>query len=90
MKEIGFTGWALFFQTNSPTTFADVDRQWSDVQNLLAVHKSQFFGERLERIRSTVSEHALEAGERFGASFAEPFRAVWFKNGVPTAQTPSK
>ena len=90
LKDIGFTGWVLFFQTNGPNTFADVDRNWSDAQDLLGVHKSQFFGERLERIKAMVSERALEAGDRFGVGFAEPFRAVWLEKGTPTVRTPSK
>lgn len=90
LAKIGFTGWALFFQTNGANTFADVDRQWGDAQDLLAVHKSQFFGERLQRIRAMVSERALEAGEKFGAGFAEPFRAVRYENGKVTGQRTSK
>lgn len=90
LEEIGFTGWVLFFQTNGPNTFADVDRHWGDAQDLLGVHKSQFFGERLERIKAMVSERALNAGEKFGAGFAEPFRAVYFSKGAVSTRAPSK
>jgi LmbE family N-acetylglucosaminyl deacetylase len=81
LEQTGFSGWALHFQTVAPNTFSDVDRTWGSAQDLLGVHRSQFFGERLAMIRNMVSENALEAGEKFQVGFAEPFRAMRYLGG---------
>lgn len=76
LKQIGFDGWALYFSTVAPNTFSDVGADWMEAQELLGVHKSQFYGEKLNLIKGIVSEYAVQAGEEFGVDFAEPFRAV--------------
>lgn len=77
LKQIAFRGWVLYFSTVAPTTAVDVDRTWAQAQDLLAVHKSQFNGEKLGFIQGMVSERALMTGEAFEMGFAEGFRAVW-------------
>jgi len=76
VKGAGFRGWLMCFATLGPTTAVDITNKWQGVENLLAIHKSQFYGERLRRIRGFVKAHAMEAGERFGPALAEQFRAV--------------
>jgi LmbE family N-acetylglucosaminyl deacetylase len=76
MKKSGFAGWSLYYHTLAPNTFADVGLEWADAQALLAIHASQFNGERLRLIRGIVGSHAQDAGLRFGTDFAEEFRAV--------------
>jgi LmbE family N-acetylglucosaminyl deacetylase len=83
LQKIGFTGWVLYFSTSSPNTFASTGEYWFEVAELLGVHESQFFGDKLNRIQAMVGGRAVEAGERFGVEMAEPFRAVWFQNGAP-------
>ncbi len=74
-RKVGFPGWLMLFATLGPNTAVDMTEKWPDVENLLAIHKSQFYGERLAWIRRSVKAHAMEAGERFGPALAEQFRA---------------
>jgi len=76
LQLIGFQGWALYFSTVAPTSAVDVDRTWTQAQDLLAIHKSQFYGEKLKMIQGFVTQHALDTGEKFDLGFAEGFRAV--------------
>ncbi|MBX3118302.1 MAG: PIG-L family deacetylase [Fimbriimonadaceae bacterium] len=75
-KKAEYNGWMMHFSTMGSNTAVDVSVFWSQAEELLAIHKSQFFGEKLERIRNTVSNNALNAGEQWGVAYAEPFRAV--------------
>jgi len=88
LREIAFTGCAMFFSTVAANTYSDVDKTWNQAQELLALHKSQFYGKRLEFIRGMVSDRAVDAGEFFGAGFAEPFRAVLYQEGRSVISDP--
>ena len=83
LAQMGFSGWALWMSTVAPNTFSDVDKTWEKAQDLLAVHASQFYGERLRLIRGIVSQYAIESGETFGVSYAEAFRAIRYEKGNP-------
>lgn len=76
IEKAAFKGWTMHYSTFGENTACDVSAYWAQAEDLLAVHKSQFFGEKLERIRNMVSNKAMEAGERFGTTYAEPLRAV--------------
>lgn len=74
-----FKGLFLLFATQGPNTAVDITDRWPDVEKLLAVHKSQFFGEKLTRIQNSVKAYKQEAGEVFGPALADSFRACRLK-----------
>jgi len=74
MAQVGFHGWVLRFQTSAPNTFIDVDKYWDEAQDALSAHASQY-DYRLDTVRNAATAYAEEAGDRFGASLAEAFRA---------------
>lgn len=78
-KKAGYRGLFLLYATSSPNTAVDVTRFWPDVENLLATHKSQFYGDRLIRIRGFVKAYKIEAGEIFGPALADSYRACRLK-----------
>ena len=57
------TQWILRFGTRAPNLYVDTSDLWEKRSELLAIHKSQFFGDRLEMIRGMVQERAMETGE---------------------------
>lgn len=77
----GFRGTFLLFATQGPNTAADVTSRWPEVEQLLAIHKSQFYGEKLDRIRGFVKAYKQEAGMEFGPALADSFRACRLKAG---------
>lgn len=68
--------WLLLFATMGPNYWVDTTGTWEKRSDLLAVHKSQFFGEKLGQIQGTIFEKATSEGEKIGAETAETFRAV--------------
>lgn len=79
--EAGFTGWLLLFSTQAPNYVVDVDSVWADRMSLLAIHKSQFYGEKLARVSAFIADSAANDGELRGYSFGEGFRAERFDGG---------
>lgn len=73
------TQWILRFGTRAPNLYVDTSGLWEKRSELLAIHKSQFFGERLERVRGMVEGRAYEYGEEAGTEMAEAFRATKLK-----------
>lgn len=74
-REAG-ASWLLRFSTHAPNLWIDTSDLWDRRSDLLAIHKSQFYGERLERIRGMVYGRAEEDGRRGGFDLAEAFRAT--------------
>jgi len=72
--EAKFTGWHLRFATMAPTFAVDVDSVWTERLDLLAIHKSQFSGEKLSRIRAFIADGAVEQAGEQGFSFGEAYR----------------
>ncbi|RYG70704.1 hypothetical protein EON77_13625 [bacterium] len=70
------TKWLLRFGTRAPNLWVDTSDSWDQRSELLAVHKSQFFGSKLPRIREMVYSRAEADGERGGFDLAEAFRAT--------------
>jgi LmbE family N-acetylglucosaminyl deacetylase len=68
--------WVLLFSTTAPDFYFDTTGTWTKREELLAVHKSQFFGEKLKRIQGFVMTKASEDGEKIGTETAESFRAI--------------
>jgi LmbE family N-acetylglucosaminyl deacetylase len=71
--------WALLFATNSPNFYFDTTGTWTKREELLAVHASQFYGEKLERVKGFVMSKAENEGEIIGTETAEAFRAIKLK-----------
>jgi len=74
-KESG-ANWLLHFATSAPNWYEDVSRTWEKKMALVRIHKSQFFGSRLERIESMLEFWSRRAGLDAGVALAEPYRCV--------------
>lgn len=68
--------WLLLFSTMAPNFYFDTSGTWTKREELLAVHQSQFYGEKLERIKGFVMSKASEDGEKIGTETAESYRAI--------------
>ncbi|MBV6457993.1 MAG: hypothetical protein HONBIEJF_01114 [Fimbriimonadaceae bacterium] len=68
--------WLMRFSTMTPNYVVDISDQWEAKRELLAIHKSQFFGERLRRVTNMVQNRAIEDGERIGVTYGEGFRCL--------------
>lgn len=72
--QYGKARWLMRFSTLAPNYVRDITDDWTTKSELLAVHESQFHGERLERVRGLVASRAEEDGERVGVPLGEGFR----------------
>ncbi len=72
----GIPRWVLMFQTNAPNHFFDIEKEWPNQQDLLAIHKSQFNGEHLDGIYAMVGGRAERDGRKSGLSMAEGLRCA--------------
>ncbi len=70
----------FFFASTAPNFSVATGDYWSKRSELIAIHKSQFSGEKLERVRSTLMEREFNDGELFGGDMAEAFRAMKLKD----------
>lgn len=66
----------LLFNTRAPNCYVDVQKYWFGKLDLLAIHESQFHGDRLLRISSYLADRALRDGEAAGQGMSESFRYV--------------
>ncbi|MGV3615926.1 MAG: PIG-L deacetylase family protein [Fimbriimonas sp.] len=78
-KESGIPTWALLFSTIAPNFVVDITDDWERKQELLAIHASQFHGERLVRVTNMVAGTAEVDGERIGVALGEGFRCIKLK-----------
>lgn len=76
VRKAGFKGWVLGCSTRAPNYVADGSAYFAWQRKLVAIHKSQFSGERLERIVRMTEGRILEAGEPYGYQAGIEFRAV--------------
>lgn len=68
--------WLMRFSTSHANYFQDITDYWPEKEAMLKIHKSQFYGERLERVTNMVEDRAIEDGERIDATYGEGFRVV--------------
>lgn len=68
--------WLLLFATNAKNYFVDTEKFWSERTRLVAIHKSQFFGEKLPAITGMLYQKEIDDGAESGYEMAEGFRAV--------------
>jgi LmbE family N-acetylglucosaminyl deacetylase len=72
--------WLLLFATTAKNYYVDTSKYWDDRAKLIAIHKSQFSGEKLELIKGTLYEKELNDGEEGGFELGEGFRVVRLKD----------
>jgi LmbE family N-acetylglucosaminyl deacetylase len=72
--------WLLLFATTAPNYTVDTSKYWQKRSELLAVHKSQFSGVKLNLIRGTVYDKEMKDGEAAGFELGEAFRAIKLKD----------
>ena len=68
--------WLLRFSTIAPNFAVDVTEQWQSKRDLLALHKSQFGGEKLRRIEGFVAHSAEQYGSLLHVRYAEGLRCT--------------
>lgn len=71
--------WVMRFSTIGPNYVRDISDDWEEQQKLLKIHKSQFYGERLERVTEMVESRALDEGFTIGKTYGEGFRCSELK-----------
>lgn len=75
--------WLLMFQTIAENYTVDISDQWDEKTRLLALHRSQFSGKKLELVTGFVEDMAVGYGEKVNATYGEGFRCV--RLGATTA-----
>ncbi|MCO5298118.1 MAG: PIG-L family deacetylase [Fimbriimonadaceae bacterium] len=68
------TQWLMRFSTRAPNFVVDVTDQWEEHKRLVAIHKSQFYGERLERVTNLIESNLEDDGARIGTLLGVGFR----------------
>ena len=68
--------WLMRFSTRAPSFTVDVSDEWEGHQKLLAIHRSQFFGERLEGVKNMVASNLETDGERIDTTHGVGFRCT--------------
>lgn len=66
----------LLFATTSPNFTVDTSKYWPTREKLLAVHKSQFYDDKLEMIKGMVHTRTIEAAEDTNFELGEAYRVV--------------
>jgi LmbE family N-acetylglucosaminyl deacetylase len=74
--EAGVGQWLMLFSTSAPNYVVDITDRWERKKGLLAIHASQFSGERLEGVTNLVASRAEEDGDRIGVTHGEGFRCI--------------
>lgn len=75
-KKCGIPKWCLLFSTSAPNYAFDITDLWDRKKELMSNHKSQWTGEKFDRVTNMVASIAEEDGEKFGMSLAEGFRCL--------------
>lgn len=75
-KKSGVPKWCLLFSTIAPNFVVDIEDVWDEKKTLLATHRSQWTGERFDRVTNMVASYAEEDGEKFDLGMGEGFRCV--------------
>lgn len=75
-KRTGIPQWCLLFATRAPNYAVDISDLWDTKTALMANHKSQWSGKKLEGVSNMVYGFAETDGKPFGYEIAEGFRCV--------------
>jgi LmbE family N-acetylglucosaminyl deacetylase len=68
--------WVLQFSTSAPNHIVDISKEWDAQQELLAIHKSQFYGDHLTGIIGMVGGNAEKEGALAGFDYGEGLKCV--------------
>ena len=71
--------WLMMFQTIAPNYVVDITDLWEDQKNLLAIHKSQFYGKHLEGVENMIADRAEKDGAMIGVDMGEGLRCVMLR-----------
>lgn len=66
--------WLCRFSTRAPNFVVDVTDQWEEHKKLVAAHKSQFYGERLERVTNLIASNLEDDGNQIGVALGVGMR----------------
>lgn len=72
--------WLLLFASTAKNYYVDTSKYWSQRAELIAIHKSQFAGSKLDTVRGMLMEREIEDGEKGGFELGEGFRVVKLKD----------
>lgn len=76
VHQAGVGKWLLRFNTIAPNFAVDVTAEWPRKRELLAIHKSQFNGDKLTMIEGFVSRSAEGDGKLLHVRYAEGLRCT--------------
>ncbi len=79
VRALGWKGWLLRYSSMAPNYVVNVDKVIDQRIASLAIHKSQFFGEKLKRIQAHLTDSAVEQASDAGFTYGEAFRAERLK-----------
>ena len=68
--------WMLLYDSSAPNFTPDVTATVDQGEAMIGIHRSQFYGEKLERIKNWRLESWYEAGQAANVGYGVPFRAV--------------
>ncbi len=68
--------WHMMFSTNAANFYVDITDVWPQKEKLLAIHESQFHGDRLKGVTNMVAGRAEIDGEASDYALAEGFRCI--------------
>lgn len=68
--------WIMMFQTIAPNYVVDISDLWDDQKKLLMIHKSQFYGKRLDGVENMISSIAEKDGALASFDMGEGLRCV--------------
>lgn len=66
--------WLMRFSTQAPNYIVDITDEWEDQKKLVAIHESQFYGERLARVLNMIGSRAEDEGNLSGVGLGEGLR----------------
>jgi LmbE family N-acetylglucosaminyl deacetylase len=66
----------LLFAGTSPNFVVDTSKYWPTREKLLAIHKSQFYDDKLEMIKGMVYSRTIDAAEDYKFELGEAYRVV--------------
>ncbi len=70
--------YVLRFSTIAANYVVDISNLWPEKARLLAIHRSQFHGDRLEKVTNMVESLAEEDGGKIGVQYGEGFHVTRF------------
>jgi len=76
VQKVPTVRWTLLFNTRAVDFAIDVSEVWEKRKELLAIHRSQFQGEKLQGVQYAIEEAAMNDAEKSEGTYAEGYRAL--------------